>query len=55
VDYKLCYEGTDEEQPKTELKLPTTVLETYQKVFWNLDDDVAKLINERQLKSFLQK
>ncbi len=43
------------EQFKTEMKLLITTLEIYQKVFWNLNDEVAKLIIERQLKSFLQK
>ncbi len=43
------------EQLKTEMKFLITTLEIYQKVFWDLDDEVAKLINERQLKSFLQK
>jgi hypothetical protein len=37
------------------MKLLITTLEIYQKVFWNLNDEVAKLIIERQLKSFLQK
>jgi predicted CopG family antitoxin len=37
------------------MKFLITTLEIYQKVFWDLDDEVAKLINERQLKSFLQK
>jgi hypothetical protein len=43
------------EQFKTEMKFLITTLEIYQKVFWDLDDEIAKLINERQLKSFFQK
>ncbi len=44
-----------EEQSKTKLKLTSTTIETYQRIFWNLNEELADLIKTKQLISFLKK
>jgi hypothetical protein len=37
------------------LKLTSTTIETYQRIFWNLNEELADLIKTKQLISFLKK
>jgi cell fate (sporulation/competence/biofilm development) regulator YmcA (YheA/YmcA/DUF963 family) len=37
------------------LKLMNTAIETYQRIFWNLNEKLADLIKKKQLISFLQR
>jgi hypothetical protein len=37
------------------LKLMNTAIETYQRIFWNLNEELADLIKTKQLISFLKR
>jgi hypothetical protein len=49
------FTNEEEEQPKTELELMGTAIETYQRVFWDLDEGLADLIKTKQLIPFLER